>query len=140
MSTSGHFQGFCRDLYTESVQFFSTACPPRLAPVIEWQFTTELRLNAGNPGVETIRKDFERFGITLDLAAANPTAVTGLSHLVYWRNIVAHQKTVKHPVGVPSALTLPLVQIWLASCDSLATTLDGIMRTELTNIVGVAPW
>ena len=37
-------------------------------------------------------------------------------------------------------LTLPIVRGWMASCDGLATSLDGIMRAELLHIMGIAPW
>jgi hypothetical protein len=32
------------------------------------------------------------------------------------------------------------VQIWRASCDGLATSLNDIMGNELLQILGVAPW
>jgi hypothetical protein len=57
-----------------------------------------------------------------------------------WRNKAAHQSTQPLGGGVPAALTLPIVQGWRASCDGLATSLDGIMHAELLRIVGVAPW
>jgi hypothetical protein len=41
---------------------------------------------------------------------------------------------------VPAVLTLADIQTWRASCDGLATSLDAIMRQEMTRILGVAPW
>ena len=143
MLVSGHFQGFCRDLYTECAQLCAAAVPATLRTTIQAQFAAGLALNTGNPTIENIRKDFERFDFLLDLAGAapgNPQRVTHLGHLNYWRNHVAHQKATPPPAGVPAGLTLADIQAWRASCDGLATSLDDIMRGELTRILGAAPW
>jgi hypothetical protein len=110
---------------------------------IQAQFAAELALNTGNPTNENIRKDFERFGFLLNLGGAapgNPQRITHLGHLNYWRNHVAHQKATPPPAGVPAVLTLADIQAWRASCDGLATSLDNILRGELTRILGAAPW
>jgi hypothetical protein len=140
MLLSGHFQGYCRDLYTECSQFVASSVTAGLAPTIQAQFSRELKLNSNNPTVETIKRDFERFAFTLDFAAdpANGLRVTHLGHLNKWRNTIAHQK-VGVPTGVPP-LTLAAVQSWQTACDGLATWLDDIMRGELLRILGVPPW
>lgn len=143
MLLSGHFQGFCRDLYTECSQLCANAVPVGLRTAVQAQFATELKLNTGNPTVENIRKDFQRFAFALDLASAdpaNPTRITDLGHLNYWRNAVAHQKVTPPPGGVPAVLTLAIVQTWRTSCDGLATSLDYIMNKEMLRVLGVAPW
>jgi hypothetical protein len=143
MLVSGHFQGFCRDLYTECAQLCAAAVPATMRTTIQAQFAAELCLNKGNPTAEHIRKDFERFSFLLDLAGAapgNPQRVTHLSHLNFWRNVVAHQRASTPPPGAPVVLTLGDIQAWRASCDGLATSLDNIMRQELTRILGAAPW
>lgn len=143
MLVSGHFQGFCRDLYTECSQVCIAAVPAALVPTAQMQFAAELKLDSGNPTAENIRKDFERFDISLNLAGAAPgnaIRVTHLGHLNHWRNAVAHQRAVPPPAGVPAALTWALIRTWLASCDGLAASLDDIMRGELLRILGVAPW
>jgi hypothetical protein len=102
-----------------------------------------MALEKGNPTLDTIKRDFNRFGILLNLQAAHPAGpqqVTDLGHLNDWRNKAAHQGTQPLRGGVPAALTLPIVRGWRASCDALATSLDGIMRAELLRILGVAPW
>ena len=70
---------------------------------VQMQFTSEMRLNSNNPTVDTIRKDFERFGFTLDFAAdpANSLRVTHLGQLNRWRNAVAHQTEIA-PAGLKS--------------------------------------
>jgi hypothetical protein len=143
MLVSGHFQGFCRDLYTECSQICARTAPAGLRPAMYAQFAAELRINIGNPTVENIRKDFERFGFFLDLASAdpaNPVRITHLGHMNYWRNAVAHQKPTPSPAGVPPILALAGIQAWRASCDGLATSLDGIMYAQLLRMLGVAPW
>jgi hypothetical protein len=140
---SAHFQGFCRDLYTECSQVWIAAIPTGLKATAQAQFSARLALARGNPSYDNIKRDFNRFGILLNLQAAHPAGpqqVTDLGHLNEWRNKAAHQGT--HPLGggVPAALTLPIVQGWRGSCDGLAISLDGIMHVELVRIMGVAPW
>lgn len=140
---SGHFQGFCRDLYAECAQICVAAAPAGLRTTMQAQFAARLALDTGNPTITNIRADFERFNFLLDLDGAdpgNPQRVTHLGHLNYWRNHVAHQKSTPPPPGVPAVLTLADIQAWRASCDGLAISLDDIMTQELTRILGVAPW
>jgi hypothetical protein len=140
---SAHFQGFCRELYTECSQIWIVAIPAGLQATAQAQFSAHLALEKGNPSYDNIKRDFNRFGMSLDLQAAHaagPRRITDLGHLNAWRNRAAHQGTRPLEGGVPAALTLPIVQGWRASCDGLATSLDGIMRVELLRIMGVAPW
>jgi hypothetical protein len=140
---SAHFQGFCRNLYTECSQIWIAAIPAGLQATAQAQFSVHLALEKGNPSHDTIKRDFNRFGFLLDLQAAHaqgPQQVTDLGHLNDWRNKAAHQGSRPLGGGVPAALTLPIVQGWRASCDGLATSLDRIMRAELLHSMGVAPW
>ena len=140
---SAHFQGFCRNLYTECSQIWIAAIPAGLRATAQAQFTAHMALEKGNPTHDNIKRDFNRFGFLLDLQAAHPTGpqqVTDLGHLNDWRNKAAHQGTQPLGGGVPAALTLPVVQAWRTSCNGLATSLDAIMRAELLRIMGAAPW
>ena len=140
MLLSGHFQGFCRDLYTECSQVITAAAPVNLQFALQTQLAAEMKLESGNPTVEAIRKDFERFGFTLDfsLEPANGPRLTHIGQLNKWRNAVAHQKPAP-PAGVPP-LTLAEVQGWRTSCDELAAWLDGFMYNKMSGILGSAPW
>ena len=143
MLVSGHFQGFCRDLYRECTQVFSATLPPNMEDVVQTQFISELKLNTGNPTFENIRRDFERFGFVLDFVRATPgnsILITHLGHLNHWRNTIAHQKPTPPPPGVPGVLTLANIQTWRAACDGLAASLDAIMKAELSRILGFIPW
>jgi hypothetical protein len=140
---SAHFQGFCRDLYTECSQVCIAAIPAGFQATAQAQFSAHLALEKGNPSYDNIKRDFNRFGFLLDLQAAHPAGprrITDLGHLNDWRNKAAHQGTQPLGGGVPAALTLPVVQGWRLSCDGLANSLDGIMRGELLRIMGIAPW
>lgn len=140
---SAHFQGFCRNPYTECSQIWISAIAVGLKATAQAQFSAQLALEKGNPSHDNIKRDFNRFGFLLDLQSAHPLGphrVTELGHLNDWRNKAAHQGTHVLEGGVPPALTLPIVRGWRASCDGLATSLDGIMHAELLRIMGVAPW
>jgi hypothetical protein len=140
---SAHFQGFCRDLYTECSQICIAAVPAGLQTTVQAQFAAQLALEKGNPSNDNLRKDFERFGILLQLQAAHAMGhqhLTDLRHLNEWRNKAAHQGNKPPAAGAPAVLTLPVVQGWMTSCQGLAASLDAIMRAELLRIMGVAPW
>jgi hypothetical protein len=136
---SAHFQGFCRDLYTESAQVVVSKVRATLQPLFQAQFTTNSALDRGNPNLHNLRKDFDRFGFALNLGTADPANPLRLQHLAElndWRNIVAHQGTVP-PGGLP---TISTVQNWQVSCDGLATSLDGIMYNQLRRLLRREPW
>jgi hypothetical protein len=140
---SAHFQGFCRDLYTECSQIWIAAIPAGFKVTAQSQFSAQLALEKGNPTYDNIKRDFNRFGFLLNLQAAHPAGpqqVTDLGHLNDWRNKAAHQGTQPLGGGVPPALTLATIQGWRASCDALASSLDDIMRVEMLRIMGIAPW
>lgn len=137
---SAHFQGFCRDLYTECSQICISAMPLGLQPTAQLQFLAHLAIENGNPNHANLKRDFGRFGFSLNLHATNPHQLTDLGHLNAWRNKAAHQGSRSLGGGVPAALALPIVQGWKTSCDGLASALDGIMYVELLRIMGVAPW
>jgi hypothetical protein len=140
---SAHFQGFCRDLYTECAQIWIAAIPAGLKATAQAQFSAQLALEKGNPTHANIKRDFDRFGFLLNLQAAHalgPQQVTDLGHLNDWRNKAAHQGTQPLGSGVPLALTLTILQGWRTSCAGLAASLDDIMHNELLRILGSAPW
>lgn len=136
---SSHFQGFCRELYTECTQVFAISLSAAMQPTIQAQFSAELKVNGLNPTAENIRKDFERFAfqINFDADPKNAPRITQLGHLNKWRKSIAHH-SVTPPAGIP-ALTFANVQGWKSSCDGLAIWLNSIMFTELSRILGAPP-
>ena len=136
---SAHFQGYCRDLYSECAEIVVSRVRASLQLLIQEQFTYGRKLDHGNPNLDSIREDFKRFGFRLDFVAADPANaghISNLARLNKWRNVAAHHGTI--PVGVP--LDLPSLQVWRISCDQLATSLDGIMYNRLRRILRRVPW
>jgi hypothetical protein len=136
---SAHFQGFCRDLYTECAQTILSRVRVRLRLAISKQFTAHRRLDHGNPSIENLGIDYGRFGFTLDLSGADPAnaiRITNLGQVNKWRNAAAHHGNV--PMGPP--LDMPMLQIWRNSCDGLATSLDEIMYTTMLRVLSRKPW
>ncbi len=135
---SAHFQGFCRDLYTEATQTIVRRFRKSLQVLAQRQFTAQLALNQGNPNLGTLRRDFERFGFDLDLAGdpANTPLLGHLAAMNTWRNIAAHHGVVP-ATGLPTLATL---REWRDACDGLATALDQIMYNELRRILRRSPW
>ncbi len=136
---SAHFQGFCRDLHTESAQSIASEVRPSLEARVQEQFTALRALDRGNPNIDNIKKDFTRFGFSLNMAGwdpANGARLADLKLLNQWRNIVAHHGEVL-PSGLPP---LSEIQGWRHSCNGLATSLDGIMYNQSRLILGRPPW
>jgi uncharacterized protein YaiE (UPF0345 family) len=137
---AAHFQGFCRDLYTESAQVIvSRVRRPALEVLFQEQFSARRELDHSNAHFGTIVKDFNRFGFaakaTLD---ALPGALKADLHdLNEWRKPAAHQNVVL-PAGGP--LTVPMIQGWRNSCNTLAIELDRIMYNKLRLRLRRRPW
>lgn len=136
-----HFQGFCRDLYTEGAQLVTRAVPPQFRSFVQQQAMSALRLNTGNPNLQNLAHDFDR--LTGDVRAhlqsdpANALRLNHLAELNVWRNHIVHHGVVAPP---GPALSLLLVNSWQTSCDGLATELDRIVYDVLSAILGAAPW
>lgn len=147
MHLSAHFQGFCRDLYTECSQVCFLAVPAGMEFLVQKQFTASLALEKGNPSHENLVKDFSRFGFVLNFTAAhvadhlaNRPRITALGHLQAWRNRAVHQGTGPLGGGIPDVLTLAIIRLWRDSCGGLAASLDDIMYQHLTGVFGAPPW
>jgi hypothetical protein len=138
---SAHFQGFCRDLYTEASQIFVSKVRPSLQVLIQDQFNARRILDQGNPSLDNIARDFNRFRLNLQVELnADPANALRRQHLAalnQWRNVVAHQGTTLPP-GAP--LSLPMLQVWRQSCDDLTTSLDGIVYNQLRWLLRRKPW
>lgn len=105
---SAHFQGYCRDLYTEAAQVIASKVRPTLQVLIQDQFSAHRKLDAGNPNIDHIATDFNRFGFDLraklTVDPANAARRQDLAMLNKWRNYAAHQGTIAPPGG-PLSLT-----------------------------------
>jgi hypothetical protein len=138
---SAHFQGFCRDLYDEAALAFATALPGPLSAVAQAQSRAQVALGTGNPNLQNLTRDFDRFGFALKVELdRNPASALRLNHLALmnqWRNYVVHHGTTA-PSGPP--LDLQMVRTWLASLDELAAELDRIVYDYFQTALGITPW
>ncbi|HUR54006.1 MAG TPA: hypothetical protein VMZ71_07735 [Gemmataceae bacterium] len=138
---SAHFQGFCRDLYTESAQVIVARVRVRLQAVVQDQFVRHLSLSYGNPNLHNVVRDYERFGFdirpALHAGAGSALRLERLATLNAWRNVAAHQGTTLPPGG---PLALARVREWRTACDELAISLDGIMYNQLRRMLRRRPW
>jgi hypothetical protein len=61
---SAQFQGFCRDLHSECVDYIlNVVNPPGLRILLRTQFVWARALDKGNPQPGSIGSDFNRFGL-----------------------------------------------------------------------------
>src|SRR5215212_2696522 len=62
---ASQFQGFCRDLHTESVAHIVTVLAPShaLLPVVSGEFTRGRQLDRGNAQPSSLKADFDRLGM-----------------------------------------------------------------------------
>src|SRR5713226_7263691 len=58
---SSHFQGFCRNLHSECVDYVLNLIPVDLRALIRDQFIRGRQLDRGNPSPGAIGSDFDRF-------------------------------------------------------------------------------
>src|SRR6059058_1584907 len=55
LALSAHFQGFCRELYTECALVVVSKVRPSLRVLIQAQFTAHRKLDHGNPNVPNLK-------------------------------------------------------------------------------------
>ncbi len=111
---SSQFQGFCRDLHSEAVDFVaSNMCPASVAIVLRVQMSQGRKLDSGNANPGNIGADFARFGMRFwpEVSAVdrrNDGRRRLLEELNAWRNAIAHQDWA--PVGGSPQLQLRTVE------------------------------
>lgn len=144
MLVSSQFQGFCRDLHSESVAFLvANTTPTSIQQILRTALTQGRKLDQGNPNPGNIGSDFAHLGMSFwdSVAAVDGRKRARQAHLELlntWRNAIAHQDWTK--VGGSPALRLAKVKAWRAACDGLASSFDAALKKHLTALVGAAPW
>jgi hypothetical protein len=141
---SSQFQGFCRDLHTESANALllgGTLLPLKTA--FSELLLQDRKLDKANPNPGNIGFDFNPFGLVFwnevrSFDSRNGPRQRQLEDLVTWRNAIAHQDFSKISGG--PKLHLSRVRAWRAACDHLATAFDAVMWQHIKVLVGVAPW
>jgi hypothetical protein len=143
---SSQFQGFCRDLHTETVDFLVAVIPPVAFRVaMREELLWNRQLDRGNAHQGSIRGDFGRLGIRdfwakVDArAAGNDQRRQRLDLMNEWRNAIAHQDFDPSKFG-GTVLRLRQVKSGRQSCRVLARSFDDLMRDYVQSVTGVAPW
>ena len=144
---ASQFQGFCRDLHSECVDFLGRALtvPPSIWALVQAEFTRGRLLDRGNAQPASLGADFGRLGIdfwaeVVNYSARNRERQDGLEQLNAWRNAIAHQDFDPAKLGGTMVLRLARVQRWRRACERLARAFDEVMRRRLEALTGASPW
>ena len=146
MLLSSQFQGYCRDLHSESIDHMvRLVAPVSLQAVLRAEFTLHRKLDRGNPNPGNIGSDFNRLGLKfLDQVRAqsrrNQSRIEHLEDLNRWRNAIAHQDFDPAFLGGIINLTLATVRRWRQGCEQLAIVFDSVMGDHIHQLMGARPW
>ncbi len=147
MLLASQFQGFCRDLHSESVAHIVSALKPpaSLRPLVQAEFTRNRQLDRSNATPSTLGADFGRLGIDLwpkceAHDARNRERKKQLEQLNAWRNAIAHQDFDSTKLGGTITLRLDQVRKWRIACEHLAKSFDEVARDYIHATIGMAPW
>jgi len=141
---ASHFQRFCRDLHSESIDVLAQWAHGQSAELelLMRDLARKRSLDGGNANPGTIGNDFNRFGLlfwnAIDQTHRGVTRHERLEVLNAWRNAIAHQDF--KSVGGHRYVGLREVQAWRGTCTGLAQAFDRLMRTHLRRIIGAWPW
>ncbi len=139
---SGHFQGFCRELYSEAADALVTHLEKArkgLAAVFKLQVAAQTKLDHGNPTWENIRADFARLGVDLRVELGDGPEATArlrtLAELNRIRNAIAHDdRKVADVIDLDEAVT------WRETCTELAGMIDDATHRKLKRVLRTNPW
>ncbi len=144
---ASQFQGFCRDLHTESVMGLMAYIkpPPFVRHLVQAGFTKGRQLDTKNAQPGSLGADFGLLGIKLwdevdKHDARNKHRREELGRLNRWRNAIAHQSFDEVSPGAEPNLTLQQVRRWRSVCRRLARSFDEVMRVYLESLTGGTPW
>lgn len=137
---SAHFQGFCRDLYTEVAQkVVDRIKQAGLRPIVQAQFAAGLKLDKVNPTLDALADDFGRFGIA-DLRAAIGTTPPADLHKGRLKAMNGCRNKCAHGEPVIPELLLTNIQDWRNSCDWVASRLNVVVYDRLWTAFRAVPW
>jgi hypothetical protein len=143
---ASQFQGFCRDLHSECVDYLVRSMTPSVLRVaFRAEFLFSRSLDRGNATPATIGADFNRLGLAFwTLVYANYVGNNRrrelLDDLNRWRNAIAHQDFDPAVLGGTTTLHLPRVRAWRRACNRLARSFDSVLQNYLHAVTGNAPW
>jgi hypothetical protein len=144
---ASQFQGFCRDLHTESVaRLMAFINPPALVRhLVQAGFTQNRQLDSKNAQPSSIGADFGLLGIKFWQEVythhpQNEERKLNLERLNRWRNAIAHQNFSDVSPNASPSLTLEQVRRWRSVCRRLARSFDEVMWNHLQSLIGSSPW
>jgi hypothetical protein len=144
---ASQFQGFCRDLHTESVARLMAFINPSASVrhLIQAGFTRGRQLDSKNAQPGSLGADFGLLGIKFwdeveKHDVKNKDRKSELENLNKWRNAIEHQNFDEVSPGVDPNLSLQQVRRWRSACGRLARSFDEVMRAYLQSLTGVTPW
>lgn len=144
---SSQFQGFCRDLHSEAVDYLCG--PPGTGDarmdMLRLRLTTGRKLDAGNPNPGNLGSDFGFFNFDLWAALKARDPKNGehqkaLEMLNKWRNAIAHQDFDPAKLGGRVTVRLADVRRWRRTCEELAAEMDPAVGSHVGTILGANPW
>jgi hypothetical protein len=157
---AAQFQGFCRDLHTESADMVAGAIgslssagsvnSSTIARLVLIALTQSRQLDRGNATPGSIGADFKGFDLDIwdaarQLHVRTQSRLRKLEQLNVWRNAVAHQDFDFEPhelevLGGMRTIDLRRVRAFRSCCDRLAVTFDEVLARHLEPVVGGRPW
>jgi hypothetical protein len=144
---ASQFQGFCRDLHTESVACLVAFInpPTLLRHLVQARFTKGRQLDSKNAQPGSLGSDFGLLGMNFwdEVDQSHPKTIERrkeLDGLNKWRNAIAHQNFEEVSPGEAPNLTLQQVRRWRSVCGRLARSFDEAMRAHLQALTGRPPW
>ncbi len=140
---ASQFQGFCRDLHTESAtRLVDEVIKPHVVirDVVQTRFTQGRQLDSKNAQPSSLGSDFNRFGIKFwdEVYTHDPEnrgRSKSLDKLNDWRNAIAHQDF--EVVGRDGSVRLKLAQVrrWRSVCRRLARSFDEVMMAYVQSLI-----
>ncbi len=144
---ASQFQGFCRDLHSESVDYLvATIMPTILQSIVRTQLRQSRQLDRLNAQPGSLGADFGRFGMEFWKEVESHDPRTGQSaalladSLNVWRNAIVHHNFDPIKLGGTTTLSHGLVRQCRVACHRLARTFDEVMRLHLQTLTGTSPW
>lgn len=148
VALASQFQGYCRDLHSESAALIATQTPARVRALVEGSLTLNRHLDRGNATAGHLGADFGRFGIAFWPSvyarhASNKRRREILDQVVVWRNSIAHESMLSQADQETVAETKPTLtwgRRWRRALNALAGFFDEVLAEELESISGQRPW
>lgn len=142
------FQGFCRDLHTQSAAAIAAPVPVRTRAVVDSNLTFGRKLDRGNPNGGNLGSDFGRFGFDFwdeveDVDARNKRRRERLEQALIWRNSIVHADRIPQPQRQLLENTKPTLywgRRWRRALGSLAPCMDRVVVAHLQTLLGQSPW